>query len=103
MTADFTSLLVWMSILLVLFIILGSIVTPWMVLFTTPLMLINFAFNLWIQHCVRSGNCTSLSWVLFTLWLVNGIVLITTLAILVHAKRRGTLRIEDAPSDSQEQ
>ena len=94
MTADFVSLLVCMGITLVLFIILGAIVTPWIVLYATPALLINIAFNLWIQHCVRAGNCKTLSWILFALWLVNGIVLVVTMAAMVHFKRKGASLID---------
>lgn len=87
---------VWLTIVFLLFLILGGIVDPWMLLYMGPPMLLSYALALWTQHCIHVGSCNSLSWILVAIWFLYGMFIIGTLAYMVYLKRTVLKAAEEA-------
>jgi len=85
---------VWMTIMFLLFLILGGMLNAWMLLYVSPPMLLTYALTLWTQYCIHAGNCNSLGWLILALWFLYGMLLIGGLAVAVHYRRKSNAALK---------
>jgi hypothetical protein len=91
MTPDFWVLAIVFTIFFIASFIMAMFVSPsWAAISAVP-TLAAYAWFLWNQYCLRSGDCTVLAWLNVALFIIGGLSFVVSFAVWLYYYKKGEL------------